>query len=235
LSISVIMPVYIGHEWAVHLTEFAIKMLRSCTKIPFELVVAEVGSEHFKGIADVHIKTETLGRYYQDFNQAIDKSSGEFVVHTGNDVIVQPNWLEALIEPFQKLPDCGVTSLAAAEGGGGFVGPQTPMDLICETVYAPLMMFRREWQFDEQYPGMYGDSDLVMRNYAVGKRAYMNCKVVIYHFHGATTKTSLNAEKVAHERDVGLSLFRSRWAQSPYLISRMILQGGAQWGREYQC
>lgn len=232
--ISVIMPVYVGEQWHVLMTRFAIDMLRECTKLPFELVIAEVGGDHFKSMADTHIRTEGLGYIQRDINRAIEASSGEYVVVTGNDVIVKPNWLDALIRPFEVFGDCGLTSLSAREGDGGLIGPSYPVDLIVETVYCPLMLFHRKWRLDETYPGMYGDSDLVMRIYAAGLRAYMNCSSPIYHFHGVASANALNAENTSHQKEVGLALFRERWATSPYLLARLILNGTVRWGREYQ-
>ena len=223
-----------SEPWTNHLTDFAIKMMRECTQVPFELVIVEVSSELFKERADVHLTRSERFKVWPDFNAGIDASSGDFIVHIGNDVIVQPGWLEALIEPFAKYKDCGVSSLAAVEGGGVAIGPRTPMKLIVESIYAPIMMFRREWKFDEAYPGMYGDADLVLRMYDAGLRAYRNCAVVVYHFHGATTKTSLNPEKDAHEKAIGLKLMHERLLNSPYLMVRMILNGHAIWGREHE-
>ena len=234
MTISVIMPVYLSVPWNEDMTTYAINMLYKCTAVPFQLVIVEIGTERFKDRADLHIKKTERHRCWPDFNEGIQASSGDFVVHIGNDVIVMPGWLEALVEPFQRYKDCGVSSLGAIEGGGQVIGPRQGMNMIVESLYAPLMMFRREWRFDELYPGMYGDPDLVLRMYDQGLRAYRNCAVVIYHFHGATTKTSVDSQRDAHEKKVGLGLFYERWGRSPYLITRLFLKGGVTWGREHE-
>ena len=238
MKISVIMPIFLSEPawWYKDLADYTIKNLRKCTTIPFELVIVEIQTEEFKDKADLHLKKTERHRYWQDINAGIEASSGDFVVHTGTDFIVTPehDWLKALIEPFQKYKDCGISSLGAIEGNGVAIGPRQPMNMIVESVYCPFMMFRREWRFDELYPGMYGDNDMVMRMYSANLRAYRNCAVVPYHLHGATSRTSVDPERDEHEKTIGSKLFYERWRGSPWLMTRLFIKGAVAWGREHE-
>jgi hypothetical protein len=207
MKTSVLLPLMIKDQFQLAMTEFAIHCL-TMTDEPFELVIVETVSAHFSTMAstDAHpvkwLGPEEKTSYTRDANIGLMACEGDFVVHTGNDVFVQAGWLEALHKPFQAISDCGVSCLASND-----LPPplNTKGDFIVEGVYGPLMMFRREWderfpadngraltssdrikQFDESFPDIFSDTDLILAHYGSGFRSYRNHEVVIHHLNKVT-------------------------------------------------
>lgn len=201
-------------------------------------MVVEQGGDYFSNPAspgcrpDVYIHNDKRIGITVELNQGIDASDGDFVVHAGNDVIVTDGWDDAMLEPFRRYKDAGVTCCAATEPGA-FIGPPHPMNLITEGMFSPFMMFRRGWKFDEGYYGCYSDSDLVMRHYDAGLRAYRNCAVIIHHLGHVAQNQGLSdrgAWDIAH----GERRFYERWGGSPLMMFGMIRSSVQAYGREYE-
>jgi len=212
------------------MTEAAIKIYRDTTAVPFELVVVETGSAHFGKAADTYVHRASRTTLVNDINAGLNAASGEFVVQAGNDIFVKPGWLEALLECFGRFSDCGAASLAVQEIGARLAHESAPF--ITEGWYGPLMMWRRGWRLDEAYESVGSDSDLVMRLYAAGLRAYRNHRVVVLHLNnqtwqGAQSEAYHQMEERAHRT------FVERWGQSPLWAATMILRGGLVFGREF--
>ena len=187
--VSVMMPVMIEHAWQLHMTECAIKTLHATTQVPFELVVVETGKrphigedEYLPRYVDVYIHHPERTTIVKDMNAALEKCTGDYIVHTANDIFTKPGWLEALIDVFRLFPDAGIATLASSDL------KQQPMDCIMEGIYGPLMMFRntRENRFDEDYENIFSDSDLIMRVYKRGLRSYRNWRVCVTHLYQQT-------------------------------------------------
>lgn len=241
MKVSVVLPVLLTEKFLISMTEFCIKAMRQQTALDYELVVVETGSRAL----EAHVGVEgdlRIDRYLhrpertsavRDFNAACDLAAGELLVHTGNDIIVGPGWLEALVEPFERFVDCGASSLAAGEPGAPNVGPPVPVPLIVEGMYTPIMAFRREWRFDEAYRGGYSDSDLIMRMYARGLRAYRNCRSRVLHLNHMTDRAYANDARHA-EIEEGERLFYQRWGDSPWLMFYVTKCGGVTYGREHE-
>ncbi len=238
-NISVVLPLLITRPWQRHITEAAIKCYRENTDIRFELVIVETESTHFDieavigCSADRHISRPRRTTYVKDFNAGVDAAGGDYIVHAGNDVFVPEGWLEGLLEPFERFPDCGISCPAAREPGQN-IGPAQPLDMIVEGMYGPLFMFRKGWRLDEAYIGMHSDNDLVMRVCQAGLRSYRNCKVIVRHLGGLTWGVSHETGACQENEETAHRVFNERWGSSPLFMAKVILKGGVVWGREHE-
>lgn len=240
--ISVVLPLLLPDEFTVAMTDFCIAAMVTQAHKPFELVIIETGSRHFapdclsrsrtfpKDYVYLHAPTKTS--YVRDWNRAADAASGDYLVHMGNDVIVGRDWDAALLEPFDKYRDCGVTCTAAAEPGI-FIGPRHPTPAIVEGMFAPMMMFEKGWRLDPAYEGGYSDADLIMRIYTAGKRAYRNCASQCFHFDRITWSRAL-PDRGEAQIAAGEKIFYGRWQHSPLMMYAMIRAGGVIYGREHE-
>lgn len=244
-KISVVLPVKAPTPFLRSMTEFCIKTLRLHADNPFELIVCEIGEPHFKPTGST--KVDPLAQFQPDkylhfdppiggvreINAGIEAASGDFIVTAGNDIIVPQHWDTEMLLPFEKYPKhCGISTLAAIEPNYT-IGPYEPMDIIVEGMFSPFNMFRKGWKYDEAFRRIYQDSDLVMRIYEAGFRAFRNCRAHLYHF-GSMTNTQV--DKAEHDRQIAPDekLFYQRWGKSPLMMFGMIRAGSMVYGREYE-
>ena len=172
--------------------------------------------------------------YVKDWNAGADVANGEYLVHIGNDVIVGKDWDAALMEPFERFRDCGVSTTSALEFGSAPIGHRSPLPgIVVEGMFAPLMMFRKGWKFDEAYEGGYSDSDLIMRAYAEGLRAYRSYSSVCWHFGPMTTWNRADGDGGWGQVNRGEETFYKRWKGSPHFMYAMIRAGGVKYGQEH--
>ncbi len=223
--IEVIMPVlFTDPAWQVPMTKFALELLFTDPGVDaaMKITVVETGSNYLAppdqeldgfayawapcdghwqslGIEYEHIHFPTRRSYSQDFNDALRESTADLIVHTGNDVFVRPGWAAAMLEPFNKYADCGVSCLASSDLSAGPAGQRG--DFVCEGVYGPHMMFRRangvgtQMLLDEDFPDIFSDTELILRHYAAGLRSYRNHAIVIDHLNRATYNDQHSGEE----------------------------------------
>ena len=230
-SISVLLPIIATEPWQVHMTRCAINTMIDTTKINFELNVVETVSQQiaFHQMSDYYIgrdypvKFNYLHRPERtsqvlDLNAGLDMCNGDFIVYTGNDVFMRPDWLEALLECFE-FPDCGIACLGMSELG------HKPEERITEGFSGPLMMFKREWRFDEAFPEVFIDADLCMRVYKSGLRSYRNYRVVVQHLLSQTSAAIDDAPTRKRRFDEGRAAFIARHRDSPLMMYRYLAEG----------
>lgn len=240
MKLSVVLPIRVPTPFLRAMTEFCIKTLRMHADNEFELVVVEAGDNNFGPqhkvgsllCPDKYLNFNPGIGGIKETNLGIRVASGEFVVTTGNDVIVPPHWDTELLRCFDERKDCGLAALSAAEPGAN-IGPSEPLDLIVEGMYSPMNMFRRGWEYDESYKRIYQDSDLVMRIYEAGFRSYRSCRARVHHLLRMTTDV---VDRVQHDAQIGPDekLFYTRWSKSPLAIFAMIRCGQYHYGQEYR-
>lgn len=235
--ISVVLPVLAPTEFHIAMTEFCIRTLRTHASQPFELIVVEAEHDFFEnktlhGI-DQYIRFNPKVGGVKEINAGVRAAKGEFIVVGGNDVIVPQDWDKHLLQPFERS-DCGMSSLSAKEPGA-FIGPPHPLDYpaYVEGFFSPFMMFKKGWEYDEAFRRIYQDSDLVLRMYEKGLRAYRSNRGICHHF-GSVTNTTVNPEE--HNRQVAPDekLFYQRWGNCPYMMFGMIRSASLQYGREWE-
>jgi len=247
--ISVVLPVLAPTPFLRAMTEFAIKTLRAHADGDFELIVVEAVERNFDPAVDQSYCQEhghhphpcEIDKYLnfnpkiggvRELNAGVAAASCDVILSTGNDVIAPPGWDGELLRVFDERPDAAIVSLSAFEPGA-IIGPPQPMDLVVEGFYSPFMAFRRGWSFDEAFVKIYQDSDLVLRVYEAGKRAYRSCRA---HVHHLLRMTSDRVEPEKHTRDLARDerLFYERWGRSPLAMFGVIRAGHQIYGREHE-
>lgn len=205
-AVSVLLPVLHAEAWQVHMTEACLQIMRATTEVDYELVMVETRTKHFEGhpLVSKHKHYPSGIGYVPELNAGLDLCEGEYVVIPGNDIFMRPGWLEALLEPFKKFKDCGVSTLASSDL------KMQPGEYIGEGVWGPLMCFKRGWRFDPDFKRLFIDTDLIMRIYEAGLRSYRNFKVVVGHLNQGTHTSLFNAQESRKLMDEGLALFKRK-------------------------
>lgn len=180
-TISVVVPTLISNTEQLQTTLECLKAARAKTKLPFELVIVETCSEYLREFADTYVLERKKTTATKSINRGFACASGDYVVLLTNDVIVDENWLENLLECFEK-PDCGLATLATDQH------KHEKQDKIDEGIWFSVAMIpKSEAWFDEGYlPGSWDDSDLILRVYLTGRIMYRNYKSVVHHKIGMT-------------------------------------------------
>ena len=118
--ISIIMTAKDGKE----ITQVSIDSIRKYTTEPYELIVVNDGSkkettDYLESLKDIiYIKNETNLGWCKAINQGIEKSKGEFVVFSNNDVVVTPNWDKKLLRHFELDKKLGVLGPISSKVNG---------------------------------------------------------------------------------------------------------------------
>jgi hypothetical protein len=240
--LSVVLPLLLPDQFTISLTQFCIAAMRTNADQDYELVVVETGTKHFESCLnhpdplqriDKYLHRPERSTYVLDWNAGAELASNEILVHMGNDVIVGDRWCHALLEPFFRYNDCGVTCTAAAEPGA-FIGPRQIADgYIVEGMFAPMMAFGKQWRLDPAYEGGYSDSDLIMRIYDSGKRSYRSCSSRCFHMDRITWERAYSDRGEAQIAR-GQRTFYERWGKSPLMMFAMIRAGAVVYGREHE-
>jgi GT2 family glycosyltransferase len=202
-SISVVLPVYIKTQKNISDTLKCITLLRSKTRVPFELVIVETSSKHFIGLADVYVYEKERTTPNRSVQRGFDCCKSDFVVFIGNDVFVDDNWLECLLDCFSKQ-DCGIATLGNSEHDN------EKKDLITEGIYFSVCMVRKKdaW-FDNNYTFVFDDTDMIFRIYESGRKSYKNLNCIVQH-NPHTTLGEWGGEKEEYERC--RAYFVKKWA-----------------------
>lgn len=231
-SVSVVLPILAPTPFLRDMADFAIRSLRHHADNRFELVVVEAMYEHFKGhpLVDKHLfSSEKVGAIVES-NLGIDMCEGEYILMSGTDVIAPIHWDTELLRLFDR-PDCGCASLSAFEPGVT-IGPDGPLDMVVEGMFSPFMMFKKGWKWSEDYERVYQDSDLILRMYEQGLRAFRSCRAHVWHL-GSVTNNSVNKQKHLEALARDERLFYERWGSSPLMMFSMIRSGQIVYGREH--
>ena len=253
--ISVVLPIITPTPFLRAMTEFSIATLKAHATAPFELIVVEANGLNFQPAPERPVVLQRtllqIDKYLpfnpgigaiREFNAALKLATGDYIVSTGNDVIVPEGWDAELLRIFAEQPDCGIASLAAVEPGA-IVGPSSPRELVSqqaeigpvtevEGMYSPFMMWRRGWEMCEDYQKIYCDSDLVMRVYATGQRAYRSCTHHVRHF-ARMTSDRVDPEKHADDLAHDERLFYQRWGRKRWLMFALLRAGRVTYGQEH--
>ena len=180
-SVSVVTPILVNSSEKIPIVHKYLSIAKSRTKIPFTFIIVETESDLFRSYADVHIYERKRGDCNISLNRAFASCRSDYVILLTDDVLVPNNWIELLIEPFNKIDDCGASTLASDQFS------HFKQDKIEEGVWFSVGMVKREdaW-FDENYRNSWGDSDLVMRIYERGEKMYRNFGGIAEHLVGNT-------------------------------------------------
>lgn len=184
------------------------------------------------------------------FNDAVRESNADIVLLLNNDLKVEPDFVDPLIDVFQKNSDAflaapkattfdgkryeGCLSTMTFERGilrveSRFPGFETKIDTPGLTMQAGYGAYRRDrflelGGFDDLYlPGTVEDSDLCFRAWKAGYAAYYAPQSRVYHHGQATFKKHFGPRRLLAMNQRNLHLFVWKNISDPFLWVQYLL------------
>ena len=208
MRVSVVLPILIKNLYHATMTQRCVALARGMTRVPFELIIVESGSEYFLDDADIYIHEKKVTTPEIAHNLGFRVACrNNFIVLLTNDTFVTDNWLEALIDTFDKKPDCGFATLGSSHQ------KHIQQNKIEEGYWFDVAMIRREvfekvGFYDERFNGSFPDTDLLVRAYKEGWKMYRNYNCIV---DIASTQTTVGLNpKHAENYTRGRELFRQK-------------------------
>jgi GT2 family glycosyltransferase/glycosyltransferase involved in cell wall biosynthesis len=242
-SVSIVVAVH-GQRDCVYRCLRSLRVHRS--KYSFEVIVVDdVSPDDTPAmLSDVSgIKLITNGSnlgFIRSCNKGASVARGDLLVMLNSDTVVQPGWLDELVDTFKAFPDAGLVGskliypdgtlqeaggLIWSDGSGWNMGRNGDAsapehNYLREVDYcsgASIMIPRDLWNllrgFDEDYAPAYAeDSDLAFRIRAAGRRVFYQPLSVAVHYEGMSCgrDTSLGVKSY---QVTNAAKLRERWQE----------------------
>lgn len=239
---SIVVPVYNN----LACTLDCLRSIAACgDATPFEVIVVDDASGDGTGDAlrDVpglrYLRNAVNAGFIRSCNAGAAQARGRYLVLLNNDTLVQPGWLDALLETFSRHPDTGLAGSCLLYPDGtlqeagcvifsdGRAGNYGRLDAALDPRYGcvreadycsgaavalPAALFSRLGGFDELYrPAYYEDADLAMRIRQAGHAVRYQPLSRVVHLEGMTSGVSEEGGVKAYQRTNRFK-FAERWS-----------------------
>jgi GT2 family glycosyltransferase/glycosyltransferase involved in cell wall biosynthesis len=242
-SVSIVVAVH-GQRDCVYRCLRSLRVHRS--KYSFEVIVVDDVSPDdtpamLSGVSGIKLITNesNLG-FIRSCNKGASIARGDLLVMLNSDTVVQPGWLDELVDTFKAFPEAGLVGskliypdgtlqeaggLIWSDGSGWNVGRNGDAsapehNYLREVDYcsgASIMVPRDLWNslggFDEAYVPAYAeDSDLAFRIRAAGRRVFYQPLSLVIHYEGMSCGRDTGSGVKAYQVRNALKL-RERWQE----------------------
>ncbi len=241
--VSVIIPVY--NKFSV--TYDCLKSIAAALpQRSFEIIIVDdtssdetlLASLVLYGAIRVVRNTSNLG-FVRTCNAGAAVARGKYLLFLNNDTLVKENWLDALVDTFEQVPNIGIAgsrllfpdgTLQEAGGiiwrlgdGRNWGRGGNPTDLAfsylrdvdwvsCAALMIERPLFEALNGFDELYvPAYYEDTDLAFRVRALGKRVVVQPASDIIHLEGVSNGTDTAGTGLKRYQVANHTKFYQRW------------------------
>jgi GT2 family glycosyltransferase len=157
----------------------------------YELIAVDNGSttdeSWIKEYSDQYIRFDKNEGISNGWNAGIAKSKHEHVIILGDDTIVPPGWVEAMLDCYKK-DDCGL-SCPHVQGmpyGEGIQETWRWFPGACFMLTKKLVSEIGYFDWQTFFPCNWEDCDFQIRTMAYGYKLYTNYAVTVQHRMGAT-------------------------------------------------
>ncbi len=239
---SIVVPVHGQLEFTLRCLH---SLARSGDRTAFEVILVDDASDDDSGSVLPRIPGLRYQRnqvnlgFIGSCNAGAAAARGTYLVLLNNDTVVQPGWLDALLQTFTAHPDTGLAGsklvypdgrlqeaggIVFADGSAANYGrngdPSDPrFNFVREADYCsgaaiaiPLALFTEFGGLDDLYaPAYYEDTDLAMRIRRHGLKVRYQPASVVVHFEGATSGTDPSSGAKAYQA-INQRKFLERWA-----------------------
>lgn len=188
--VDIIVPCYHPSTRRFTDTQRCVSLIKKHTFIPYRLILVENLQRWMADEGDVYVGFSEPRTCAENVNTGLSLSTAPFVCVITNDVMVNGDWLEALLECFEK-PDCGIATLDSSQFG------RLPTPSITEDFFGGIWMINRKalnsiGLWDTQFRHAFDDADYWVRTYEAGYKIYMNHRIVVDHPAGGATIYEMN-------------------------------------------
>lgn len=217
MNINVVIPCLIKTQKHLAMTINCINRAKEMTNISYKTIIVETCTNYLVDYADIYIYEKERTNATKSINRGFLCCDSDYTVLLTNDVEVQSGWLEALIEPFGKYADCGITTLASTQFG------HQKEAKIEEGIWGSVFMIPTEYAyFDENYVNSWDDSDLWMQMYTRGYKMYRNFNCVVKHEPGQTHYSDPSHNENYHKN---MAYFTEKWKDSKLPLYQILTKG----------